>query len=77
MLSRNNKYDVLSRAMASIIYEPVHEKAYNKTSVTNKDSDQPVHPPSMTRVFIYCSLEAVESTCNQLRLGSVWMRRLI
>ena len=27
--------------------------AYNKTCVTSKDSDQPVHPPSMAKVFFY------------------------
>ena len=49
------------------IYEPAHDKTYNKTSVTSKDSDQPVHPPCMAKVFIYPSLgslEAVECTCD-------------
>ena len=26
-------------------YEPAHKKTYNKTCVTSKDSDQPVHLP--------------------------------
>ena len=49
-------------------FEPAHNKTYNKTYVTSKDSDQLVHLPSMAWVLIYPSLdslEAVESTCNQ------------
>ena len=44
-----------------------------KTCVTSKDSDQPVHPPSLARVLVYHSLDspkAVEGTCNQQRLWS-------
>ena len=33
------------------IYEPAHKKTYNKTCATNEDSDQPVHPHSLIRVF--------------------------
>ena len=36
------------------IYEPAHDKAYNKTCVTSKDSDQPAHPHSLIRVFADC-----------------------
>ena len=37
--------------------EPAHDdKTYNKTCVTRKDSQQPVHPPSMARVLVYPSL---------------------
>ena len=46
-------------------------ETYNKTFVTSKDSDQPVHPPSVTRVIVYQSLdspEAVKDTCDQQRL---------
>ena len=46
---------------------------YNKTRVTSKVSDQPVHPPSMARVLVYSSLDslkAVEGTCDQRRLRS-------
>ena len=53
--------------------ELAHDKTYNKTCVTSKDSDQPVHPPSMARVLIYPSLDspkAVEGTCDQRRLLS-------
>ena len=51
--------------------EPVHNKTYNKTCVTRKDSYQPVHPSSLTRVLIYPSLESLETlqgTCDQRRL---------
>ena len=51
-----------------IIYEPAHDKTFKKTCVTNKDSDQPVNPPSMAKVLLYPSLdspEAVEGTCDQ------------
>ena len=43
--------------------EPAHDKINNKTCITSKDSDQPVHPPSIARVPVYPpsdSLEAVE-----------------
>ena len=53
---------------------PALDKTYNKTCVTcatSKDSDQPVHPPSMVRVLynppLDC-LEAVEGICDQQRL---------
>ena len=42
-------------------------------NVTSKDSDQPVHQPSMARVLVYPSFdspEAVEGTYNQRRLLS-------
>ena len=42
-----------------LIYEPVHNKTYNKTCVTSKD--QPIHPPSMTMVLIYPSLDSLEA----------------
>ena len=48
--------------------EPTHDKTYNKTCVTNKDSDQPVHPSSLAMVLVYPSLdslEAVEGICSQ------------
>ena len=35
--------------------EPAHDKSYNKTFVTSKDSDQPANPPSMAKVLIYPS----------------------
>ena len=65
------------------IYEPVHDKTYNKTCVTSNDSDQPEHSPSMSRVHVHLSLdspEAAEGTCDHWRLWSdcanvkVWLR---
>ena len=53
--------------------ELVHDKTYNRTCLTSKDLDQPVHPPSIVRVLVYPSLdgpEAVEGTCDQGRLWS-------
>ena len=53
--------------------EPAHDKAYNRTCVISKDSDQPVHPTSMARVLVCPSLvipEDVEGTCDQRRLRS-------
>ena len=50
------------------INEPAHDKTYNKTCETSKDSDQPVHPSSMARVLVHPSLdspEAIEVTCNK------------
>ena len=46
-------------------------KTYNKTCVTNKDSDQPVQPPSMARVSFIPFLdspEAIEGKFDQRRL---------
>ena len=53
------------------IIVPAHDKTYNNTCVSSKDSDQPVHPPSIVRLLIYLSLdslEAVEYTCDQQNL---------
>ena len=60
---------------------PVHDKTYNKTCVTSKDSDHHVHLPSMARVLIYPSsdsLEAVEDTVISKNSDqTAWMCRLI
>ena len=51
----------------------MHDKTYNKICMASKDSDQPIHLPSMARVLIYPSLnsqEAVEGLCDQWRLWS-------
>ena len=53
--------------------EPVHDKLYNKTCMTSKDSDHPVYPPNMSRVLVYPSLDSpedVNGTCDQRRLWS-------
>ena len=34
---------------------------YNKIIVTSKDTDQPVHPPSIDRVLVYPSLDSPEA----------------
>ena len=55
------------------INQPAYNKTYNKTCVTSKDSEQPVHPPSMARVLVYPSLDSpksLEDTRNQRRLWS-------
>ena len=77
-----NKFDrVISRERVPVqnsklcisYNEQAHDKIYNKTCVTSKDSDQPIHPPSIVRVLVHPSLnspEAVEGTCDQRRLRS-------
>ena len=48
--------------------------------VTSKDSDQPLHPPSMARVFVsppFDSPEAVEGTWSAKTDQTAWMHRLI
>ena len=65
------KYEKYSKLIPKLSIEPVHNKTYNKTCVTSKDSDQPVHLPSIAVVLVYPSLdsrEAVEGTCDQQRL---------
>ena len=50
-----------------LIFGPADDKIYNKTCITSKDSDQPVHPFSMSREFVYTSLDslgAVKSICD-------------
>ena len=42
-----------------ILDEPVHDKTYDKTCMTSKNSGQPVHPPSMARIFVYSSLDSL------------------
>ena len=42
-----------------MVFEPVHDKTYNKTCVISKDSDQPVHPPSMARVLFYIFFDSL------------------
>ena len=59
------------KVSSKIAAEPAHKKTYNKTYVTSKDSDQPVHPPSMARDLIYPALdrlEAIEATSDLPRL---------
>ena len=37
-----------------LISEPAHDKTYNKTCATSKDSEEPVHPCTLIRVFADC-----------------------
>ena len=41
--------------------KPAHDKTYNQACMTSKDSDKPVHPPSMARVLFYPSLDSLEA----------------
>ena len=41
--------------------EPAHDKTNNKSCVTSKDTDQPVHTPSMARVLIHPSLDSLDA----------------
>ena len=63
----------LMSTTALLSNEPAHDETYHKTCVFSKDSDQPVHPPSMAWVLVYPflnSLAAVKGTCDQRRLWS-------
>ena len=46
-------------------YKTVHDKTYNKTCATSKDSDQPVHLPGMARIFVYPSLDSPKAVGHQ------------
>ena len=48
------------RLYYDFIYEPGHDKTYDKICVTSKESDHSVHPPSMARVPVYPSLDSLE-----------------
>ena len=54
-----------------LLFEPVHDKTYNKICVTSKYLDQPVQSSSMASFLVYSSSdspEAIEGTCDQRRL---------
>ena len=54
--------------LCTLRYEQKHDKTYNKTCVTSKDSYQPVYPPSTARVLVYPSSDsqdAVKDICDQ------------
>ena len=65
----------MSRVMGKYpLYQPAHDKAYNKACVTSKDSDLLVHSSSIGKFLVHSSLdslEAMEGTCNQRRLISL------
>ena len=46
----------------------MHGKIYNKTFVTRKDSDQPVHPPNMARVLVYPSLDSLKAVKSTVKI---------
>ena len=48
------------------IYEPAHDNTYSKACVTSKDSDQPVHLPSVARVLVYPSLDSLEAVEDRM-----------
>ena len=54
------------------IFEPVHDKTYNKTSATSKDSDQPVYPPSSTRVLVCPSFGSQEAVYKAHVIREDW-----
>ena len=61
----------IDTAVICIPIKLAHDKTYNKTCVTSKDSDRPVYPSSTARVRDYPSLdnlEAIGGTCDQRRL---------
>ena len=64
-----------NRIMREIFSHWRLQPVYNKTCVTSKDSDQPVHPPSKARVLVYLSLdslEAVEGTVKPVLSSHPW-----
>ena len=42
---------IIQMGLFSFLNEQARDKTYNKTYVNSKDSDQPVHPPSMAMVL--------------------------
>ena len=67
----NRRVFIMVLGMKTPLYEPAHDKTYNKTCVTSKHSDKPVHLLSIARVLVYSSLNslgAIEGTCDQRRL---------
>ena len=67
-LNKNTYHTVHCLASSFITTYPAHNKTYNKTCVTSKVSDQPVHLPNKARILSYPTLdglEAVEGACDQ------------
>ena len=48
------RFLVFYHSAICFLFEPAHDKTYNKTCVTSEDSDQPAHPCSLIRVFADC-----------------------
>ena len=49
-----------------ILLESAHDKTYNKTCVTSKGTDQPVHPPSIARALVYPSLDSLDADAQAI-----------
>ena len=58
-------------AQMVLTFMPARDKAYNKTCVTSKDSDQPVPPLSLASVLIYPILNSPEAV-NTHEISEDW-----
>ena len=43
-----------------LLFEPAHDKTYNKTCGTSKTTYRPIHPHSMASVPVHPSLDSLE-----------------
>ena len=62
------------------LYEPIHDKTYNKTFATSKDSDQPVHPGSLIShrwCHVFYGLRAMQRGIIENPCHTGWIYRLI
>ena len=55
--------------MEMIIYEPAHDKTYNKTCPASEYSNQPAHPHSLIRVFADCMSLRKHAYSNILKIS--------
>ena len=56
--------------------EPAHDKTYNKTCATSKDSDQPAHPHRLISRLIawaFYSLQGIQRGINENLCHTGWM----
>ena len=53
MKTKHHTYYWLLPCNARLLSEPAHDKTYNKTCVTSKDSDQSIHPTHHENTPIY------------------------
>ena len=68
-------FKIRMRQFLTILIEPAHDKTYKMACVPSEDSDQPVHPPSLIRVFAVRSVGSWGlklSSCRQRKLWSDW-----
>ena len=70
-----------SKALVLILFEPAHDKTYNKTCPTSEDSDHPAHLRSMIRVVAdrMCipQPQTIQRGINDNPGRTEWMNRLI